>query len=74
MLAWQQLSYDGSDGGAIPWSSIDNWCNSHDIIGELRSDVHHHVRNLDLTFLELSREKNKSGLGGGTTPKKGKTK
>ena len=42
----------GMGEGPIPWSSVDRYCNRHDIWGEQREDMHHHLREMDRVYLE----------------------
>lgn len=74
MMAFQQLNSDrgvAPDGRElpIPWSSIDRWADSHDIVGELKEDLHYHVRALDVAYLEYKESKRPKKLPKGAKAK-----
>lgn len=52
---FMDLTTDRSIGygeGPIPWSSVERYCDRHDIDDEQREDFHYHVRRLDNAYLE----------------------
>ncbi len=57
--------------GRIPWTAIDRYSTRHELTGEQRVDMEHHVDKLDLTLLKFQSDKAEAkrramtGKGGG---------
>lgn len=43
--------------GPIPWTAIDQYCNSTGIEGEQRDDFFYHVKKLDESYLKYEKKK-----------------
>lgn len=77
-VAWLELSSDRAYGmgeGPIPWTSIRNYANEYDIVGELREDLYYFVRSLDVAYLthqgkKREREMKTKPTGGVSGPKR----
>lgn len=49
--AFTELSDGREEGKPLAWDLIDRWCRVHDILGETRELVFHHLKALDKAFL-----------------------
>jgi hypothetical protein len=54
----------GWEEGPIPWTAMAEYCLAHDIHGEQREALLHHVRALDLEYLKYRRSKRPKSQGG----------
>lgn len=50
-IAFQELFSCRADAG-IPWSTIRDYADHHGILGEIREDLFHHVRAMDLAWMK----------------------
>lgn len=55
----------GLDEGPIPWTAIRDYANEHRIVGDMRSDLFHHVRALDNEYLRKRGEDRKQAQADG---------
>lgn len=54
LASCRPLGPNGVDG-PIPWTAIRDWAIEHDLRGEQRGDLFHHVRVLDNAYLRRQR-------------------
>jgi len=60
MVAFTDLSSSRPSGfgvAPIPWTAINSYCDVLGLEGEQREDVHHHVRELDETYMKWHNDK-----------------
>jgi hypothetical protein len=50
----------GFGAGPIPWSAINDYAITFDIVGEMRDDLFCYVRELDSAYLEYQSKKDKA--------------
>lgn len=59
LMAFYELCGDRQSGfgaGPIPWTAVDAWCRAHEIRGFQRESLHFLIKNLDLAYLQWSKE------------------
>jgi len=59
MRGFFELASDRQQGGKIPWSTIQDWCEANGQLGDDAKDAHFLLGRMDLAYMSWAKDKGK---------------